>query len=237
MHPFHFAKTLSRRARLWGRQLWQASYRPAVPSVAYQVGYASQFASADEAILFATRQKSLHGDVNWRRSGADSLDEYSRWAAHCCGMACLLMAIQTRYADLTVIGLAKECERFGGYRRDGDTIAEPGLHYHEFVRFLHDRFGLKARVFPIMTSTDIRQCLEAGQLAMVSVHPSIHQPLGKPPGQGGHLVLVTGFDQNRQSFTYNDPAGPPERRQEVIIGYADFERFFGHKGIALPIPK
>jgi hypothetical protein len=237
MHLFYIAKMLSRRARLWGRELWQAVYRPTVSAVTHEVGYASQFASADDALLFASRQKPLRQDANWPLSGADSLDEYCLWAAHCCGMACLLMIIGMRQADLTVIGLAKACERFGGYHKAGHTIAEPGLHYHAFVRFLRETFGLEARVFPIMTRKDILQCLEAGQVVMVSVHPSIYAPHQKSPGRGGHLVLITGFDQDRQSFTYNDPAGPPDRRQGVTITYADFERFFGHKGIALPLPK
>jgi hypothetical protein len=213
---------------------WQARRLP--DSLAIDIPYFSQFGSADQAEKYALKQVGLETDPNWQLTGADSQAEYCRWASHCCGMACLKMALHSRHPEVSVIGLAKACQQYGGYVWQDGQLVNPGLRYPAFIRFVNQQFGWPARLHRVMSLTDICHQLAAGYYVMASVHPAIGHPESFPASRGGHLVLLTGYDHRAGTVRYHDPGGPMNRQRDVTIAMADFDRFFAHKGLSLRPP-
>lgn len=234
------AKRLFWSALLPLKQTTDRLYLSRIPdTITLDIPYFCQFGSTDKAELFALRKIGLHTDPNWNRTGADTVAEYCFWASHCCGMACLKMAMATAYSDLSIIALAKLCQQYGGYVCQNGQIADPGLHYRPFIRFLKNEFNWESRAYGVMTIPDIHREITKGRYVMVSVHPAIGHVDSTPPRKGGHLVLITGYSRKAGTLRYHDPAGPLHRQQHVTIANEDFNRFFAHKGLAFGprIPK
>ncbi|SJM34871.1 conserved hypothetical protein [Mesorhizobium delmotii] len=134
---------------------------------------------------------ALRRDPLWRDSGADTIEEYVRWAANLCGMACLKMILAARGEPHSTISLARTCTMYGGYVVNEIDGSIKGLIYAPFVTFVVKRFGLRAEVMTNIQAVDIPKILSRQRFFMASVHPSIRWPDSEPPSKGGHLVLVT----------------------------------------------
>lgn len=164
-------------------------------------------------------------DPLWAASGADSVEEYVRWAHHLCGMACLQMAMAARGEAFTIHALRRAVQPLGGYIEEADGHIR-GLIYAGAVSWLNAR-GIAAR---IVLDAPIPQ-LAPGQLYIASVHPMIRTPERTPPHRGGHLVLLFGTDTEGR-YRFHNPSGHSrETRRDARLRPEDFARYHAGRGI------
>lgn len=195
--------------------------------------YVPQWASAHAIPQILTGELALVDDPQWADSGAATPAAYAEWASHICGMACLRMILGRRLGLAqapSLFALKDQCLAQGGYVQDGDRIK--GLYYRPFIEWIQHAYGLKAE---LKEHTPIRTLLAhigTSQVFMASVHPSIRTPENDPPHQGGHLILVYGFDATDDTLRFHNPSGHiPSSQQAVRMTVADFERFYAGRGI------
>ncbi|KJK55847.1 hypothetical protein UK12_26045, partial [Saccharothrix sp. ST-888] len=107
-----------------------------------------------------------------------------------------------------------------------------GLIHAPFATYAHQRWGLAAEARSPLDAEELPALLEAGRLAMLSVHPSIRTLDPQPPRAGGHLVLAVGADEGHL-FIHN-PSGFPNGSQSFArVPWADLGRFYAGRGIVL----
>ena len=107
----------------------------------------------------------------------------------------------------------------------------PGLYYKPFVEFVKHEYGLRGKAVSALTLPEIKHTLARGGFAMVSVTPEIRFPSKNPTKHGGHLVLVFGYDDEKQVVHLHNPSGFKDTQEDVVIPYKQFMNFFDHKGI------
>lgn len=202
---------------------------------ARDVPYFSQWETPDLTLAVLSQgAAALLDDPLWRQSGAETIDEYARWAVNLCGMACLKMILATRGELLPIIDLAKACATYGGYVVNDADGSIKGLIYAPFVRFVEERFGLCAEVRTGVSTDDLPALLSEWTFFMASVHHAIRWPDREPPAKGGHLVLVTAASPTGVRF--NNPSGhDATSRSAAELPLAVFDRFFANRGIAVSL--
>jgi len=202
--------------------------------VTQKVPYFSQWETPDMtlAVVAEGAQSALLKDPLWARSGARTVQDYARWAANSCGMACLKMILAARTGEIVpIVDLALACKEYGGYVEEPDGKIK-GLIYAPFVPFVKDRFGLNARVVTGVSTGDVSDILVQSEFFIASVHHSIRWPETEPPAKGGHLVLVTAADTG--SIRFHNPSGhEAATRENVEMLPETFDRFFAGRGIAI----
>ncbi|EJN04189.1 C39 family peptidase [Phyllobacterium sp. YR531] len=175
---------------------------------------------------------ALRRDPLWRNSGADTIEEYVRWANNVCGMACLKMILAARGEVHSTLSLARACTDYGGYVVNETDDSIKGLIYAPFVTFVTERFGLSAEVRTNVATIDIPEIFSEHEFFMASVNSSIRWPENEPPSKGGHLVLGTGASQG--SVRFHNPSGHDQVSQaDVELPLTRFDRFFANRGIAV----
>lgn len=202
-------------------------------SVECQVPYFSQWESPDMTLaVLSEGAHALHRDPLWRGSGAETIEEYARWAVNVCGMACLKMILAARGERHPILSLARGCTGYGGYVVNEADASIKGLIYAPFVTFVGERFGLAARTLTNVPAADIPDMLSEGGFFIASVSSAIRWPEREPPSKGGHLVLVTGA--SRDSVRFHNPSGHDRASQaDVVMPLSTFDRFFANRGIAV----
>jgi len=197
------------------------------------VPYFSQWETPEMTLpVLAEGAVALHRDANWKNSGAETIEEYARWAVNVCGMACLKMILAARGEAHPILSLARACTRYGGYVVNEADASIKGLIYAPFVTFVRERFGLVAEVRTELTTQTIPEILATHRFFIASVSSSIRWPEREPPGKGGHLVLVTAA--NEDSLRFHNPSGHERATQaDVTLPLATFDRFFANRGIAV----
>jgi hypothetical protein len=172
-------------------------------------------------------------DPAWAASGAESPEDYARWADHLCGVACLRMALAARgITPPRARDLARVLTRHGAYVEQADGFIR-GLIYAPAITWLGEAHGLHAAVILDRAAEDIPPLLTDGGLFIASVHPAIRCPAEPAPGKGGHLVLVFGVEDG--ALRLHNPSGHDAASQaDARVALADFARFFAGRGIWLP---
>ncbi|MEX0171433.1 C39 family peptidase [Streptomyces sp. LMG1-1-1.1] len=202
-------------------------------SVRHDVPYYAQWESADLVPDLLSGRTKAEDDPLWRSSGADTAEEYAFWSWRICGMACLRMALD--YWDLNppnLLTLARESLDAGAYVRREDGV--DGLIYAPFAEYAAQRWGIEAEVHGTLAMEEIPGHLEDGKLVMLSVHPSIREPDGTPPGRGGHLVLAVGCSPGHLQI--HNPSGLPGVSQRFAeVPWEALPRFFARRGVTLGI--
>lgn len=174
-------------------------------------------------------------DPAWAASGADSVQDYARWAEHLCGVACLRMALAARgITPPRARDLARVLTRHGAYVEQPDGLIR-GLIYAPAIIWLVETYGMRAEVILDRAAEDIPPLLAHGGFFIASVHPAIRRPAEAAPGKGGHLVLVFGAEAG--ALRLHNPSGHDAPSQaDARVALADFARFFAGRGIWLPAP-
>jgi hypothetical protein len=195
------------------------------------IPYHSQFESRELVHHFISEKITALEDPKWQNSGADSKEEYEFWAWRSCGMTCLKMILeQEGKGTHPIVNLAKECEKFGGYDRERDHL---GLIYDPFCTFVKQKFNLNASVVRKLNVRRIKYELAQGNHIIVSVHPDIRDKNNpEPKRKGGHLVLLTGYEQDTVSI--HNPSGTHTISQEhYTLQDKEFLKFFAKRGIII----
>lgn len=147
-------------------------------------------------------------------------------------MACLKMILaHAQQKEIPLVTLGKQCVEHGGYVMPLET--SPGLFYKPFVKFISIEYGLHGKAMSALTLAEIKQAISDGGYAIVSVTPEIRFPLKDPAKRGGHLVLVFGYDDEKQIMHLNNPSGFKDSQEDVVLPYKQFLKFFDHKGILI----
>ncbi|MER0448083.1 C39 family peptidase [Streptomyces sp. Edi4] len=201
------------------------------PATVHPVPYHAQWASPELVEAIVEGSLDAAEDPLWRAYGAESPGEYAWWSWRLCGVACLRMALEYwRGSAPTAMELARECLAAGAYVRREDGL--DGLIYAPFASYAEERWGLKAVARPHLPLAELRRLIEAGHLALLSVHPSIRGLGPAPERRGGHLVLAVGADED--ALVFHNPSGFKGRSQEFVsVGWGDLERFYAGRGVVL----
>jgi hypothetical protein len=172
-------------------------------------------------------------DPAWAESGAESREDYARWADHLCGVACLRMALAARgITPPRARDLAQVLTGYGAYVEQPDGHIR-GLIYAPAITWLAEAHGVRAEIILDRMAEDIPPLLADGGLFIASVHPAIRRPAEPAPGKGGHLVLVFGAEGG--ALRLHNPSGHDAASQaDARVPIADFTRFFAGRGIWLP---
>ena len=145
-------------------------------------------------------------------------------------MACLKMALAARGEVWTIHALRRAVQGHGGYVETPTGIK--GLIYAGAVEWLRTQ-DITATIRVDLTSGRLAGLL-ASHLIIASVHPAIRWPKQKPPGRGGHLVLLFGTD-SQGCLRFHNPSGDRVATQrDVRLTPRQFGRFFAGRGIMLP---
>ncbi len=197
------------------------------------VPYFAQWESRSLIGDIAYRRIDAGADPLWQNSGAESLEEYSEWSRHACGMACLKMVLAYKLGqDHKLMELLRDCRSYGGYVVENDNIR--GLYYAPFVCFIHHHFGLEGNIITKMSYDDIVKEILNGSLVMASVNKEIRKPEIIPDKRGGHLILVVGIDTDKNLIYFHNPSGHTADTQEYVgLPFSIFEKFFAHRGIVI----
>jgi hypothetical protein len=174
-------------------------------NVNFNVSYVSQFSNNKNSEQ-SLKTMNVEFDNDWRLSGAESKEEYARWAYTMCGMACLSMILQHFYSKtIRNVELANDALANGVYDIANNEIS--GMKYQPFVKWI-EKFNLLADVYSKLSIKGIQYALSHSKLVIVSVNPNIRGFNTSPQDQiGGHLVLVVGYDLRNSTITINNPSG------------------------------
>ncbi|MBK9729061.1 MAG: C39 family peptidase [Saprospiraceae bacterium] len=199
------------------------------------VPYVSQFANPDYAEKILRNRVEMTSDPNWRETGAESEQEYAKWVLNICGMACLSMAL--RYFKCKVEGtiiLAKDAFRYQVFKEKNKGLS--GMHYKEFCIWVRN-YGLNAVIYTSLGIRGLQKLLSDGKLIIASVHPDIreYRTLNDSSKKGGHLVLLIGYDKQKNTLIFHNPSGfssnNTQNNQEILV--PKFLEYFAGRGIAI----
>lgn len=195
--------------------------------------YFCQWESADLAADILSHTIEAKVDPRWQQSGAASPEEYQTWSWAACGMACLKMILAHHTGNIIpVVTLGKKCLDYGGYTLPLES--SPGLYYRPFLRFIEKEFTLRGKVSSAFTIREITHALANGSYVIASVNPAIRNPNSITKTKGGHLVLATGYDLDRQEIIIHNPSGnTPESQDFAKISFKDFDKFYSHRAIVI----
>ncbi|MDB5382653.1 MAG: hypothetical protein JWO26_2285 [Rhodospirillales bacterium] len=173
-------------------------------------------------------------DPLWHRSGAETAQEYARWAEHLCGVACLRMVLAARGVEVSAFDVMRALRHRGGYVEAKNGSIQ-GLIYAPAVEWLATAHGIEARIILDLEAAAIPALLDEG-LFIASVHPAIRAPEAASPGRGGHLVLVHGVTAHGELVLHNPSGDCAGNQVDAQVAIADFRRFFAGRGILVTHP-
>ncbi|RJQ27245.1 hypothetical protein C4577_01695 [Candidatus Parcubacteria bacterium] len=182
---------------------------------------------------------SAEDDPKWKNSGAKTKLDYLNWSWNACGIACLQMILAYKFQKKTP--LVKLCEQslvYGCFKLNSKAFNSGdyerslgGLFYKPFLKFIKEEFGLNGAIMSPMVLGDILNSLNRKYLVMASVGGPLYG------GNGGHLVLITGYDLTGKVLNINDPSvffKDSKRNNEVK--FENFLKQFSYRGLSISIP-
>lgn len=201
------------------------------------IPYKSQWESPSLAEKILNKEISASQDPLWFRSGATTPKEYEYWSWNICGMACLTSILGYLKVENVppLVQLAKRCSQFGGYVPT--EVGIDGLYYKSFIDFIAKEFNLEGKIGSPLNIKEIIEEISQKNFVIVSVHPTIRNPRAEPPGKGGHLILIVGYDLVKEQLIFHNPSGYASVSQAFTsIDFSDFDRFFARRGIIINNP-
>lgn len=140
------------------------------------------------------------GDTEpWIAFGSSEL-EYKRWIPEICGICCLKMVGDTIGVtnELSLYELTMMATANGTFIAGEHGIIQGAFHYP--LAELAQRLGIRCCVVRPLGIGEIRKALSQGMYAILSIDAArVDRSL-----QGGHLVLVYGYDEPTDSFLLHD---------------------------------
>jgi hypothetical protein len=206
--------------------------------------YYAQFASPE--LIYAYIHENFDGrnDPRWRDYGTEDIEEYLFWHKRACAIACLKMcleALTTLPQVPTMIELIRKGVDLGGYivHNEQGEFVDFGWYYQPLVK-LGEAYGLHGHVCKTLSTDELCSYLAAKSLVIASVSPEIGErdtPISK---QGGHLVLVHGFEwspQGCKAFLLHNPSGRfSELQSNAVIPFERFSKAFAGRGLVFESP-
>lgn len=211
-----------------------AHLNPIQLKVAYDVPYVCQFAKPEHAELSLKKELRAIDDPEWRESGATSPERYAEWAFTMCGMASAAMALEHfKGKRIKPAELAEDALVHGVYVQEPAMLSS--MKYKEFSEWL-PKYELHADVYTRLSVCGIRYALSEGCLVIVSVNPNVRGYDTAPKEQkGGHLVLVVGYDLDKDTITINNPSGFVSTNTQLkhVLPTGEFLKYYAGRGIVV----
>jgi hypothetical protein len=206
-------------------------------SLIENVPYFSQWESPKLVEGILSGKFDAKNDPNWKSSGAKTKDEYALWSANACGMTCTKMILAKEIGKaIPLVELANKSLPYGVYRLPLEDSV--GLLYAPYINFLSKEFSLTAKLVRPLTVNQIVHELSQNNYVIASVSPKIRNANDTPPNKGGHLVLLLGYDLNKNELSFHNPSGfKPETQSYAAISFNDFKKFFGGRGLIVEVSK
>lgn len=206
--------------------------------VRHSVPYISQFANPGWAEMVLKDGQELNKDILWPDSGAETMEEYERWALAACGMACtsMLLAFYTQ-KNFKVVKLARNAMQAGVYTETNGEISS--MQYRPFTKWIK-KFGITATIYTKLTFRSIQTLLANNSLIIASVNPNIRGFNTAPNTQvGGHLVLITGYNKTENTITFHNPSGFENNQSQAhhTVSLKEWNIYFTGRGIAVSYKK
>lgn len=197
------------------------------------VPYYSQWESRNLNKDIVNNNIDARDDPRWKESGAKTKEEYNIWSWNGCGMACTKMLLAHRLGrEIPLVELGKKCVEYGGYTMPLEN--SPGLVYAPYTSFLHKEFGLHAKVVAPLLLREIIHELSKGYYVIASVSYDIRKSGSTPKVKGGHLILMLGYDLDKQELYFHNPSGDSQQTQEyAVVSLTDFTKYFSGRGIVI----
>jgi hypothetical protein len=195
------------------------------------VPYFSQWESPKLVEKILKKTIKAKDDPNWKNSGANDKTEYEDWSWAGCGMACTKM-ILTYTTDKVVplVELGKKCAEYGGYQLPLKT--SQGLIYKPYLTFVKKELGWNAHIFSNAPLNQVLYELSRGNFVIASVSPMIREPSSTPRNKGGHLILLLGYNLDKNEVYFHNPSGASTKtRAYAAISMNEFQKFFSGRGI------
>lgn len=144
--------------------------------------------------------KRRPGDTEpWIEFGSSEF-EYKRWIPEICGICCLKMVGDTigTTNELSLYKLTSMAVANGTFIAGEHGIIQGAFHYP--LAELAQRLGIHCRVVSPLGIGEIREALARGMYAILSIDAAkVDRSL-----QGGHLVLIYGYDEPTDCFLLHD---------------------------------
>jgi hypothetical protein len=225
--------------------LSQTIFKPKTPNKKQlSIPFFSQWERPAEVDNYLNGKKLPRTDQRWEKSGANSPLEYEFFSYHMCGTACLKMLLKDKGCDIKIIPIAKQIADYGGYvikdihlndnfRSDPTDIG--GLFYQPFTKYLKTKFKLKSDIYYYLSLTKIFNLISDQKYVLASVNPSIRSSNKIDySGMGGHIVLITGYDLDKELISFHNPSGLYKKSQSNhTIKISLFSHYFAQRGIAI----
>jgi peptidase C39-like protein len=135
----------------------------------------------------------------WIAFGAGQ-QEYQRWIPEICGICCLKMVGDTIGVtrNLSLYQLTMMAAANGTFKVNEHGIIQGVFHYP--LAELAESLGIRCRVMRALGIGELTEALVQGMYAVLSINTArVDSSL-----QGGHLVLVYGYDEPSDSFSLHD---------------------------------
>lgn len=169
-------------------------------------------------------------------TGAKSKKQDLLWRHNGCGMACLKMILATKKKGIYSISkLGEMAKEYGCYRDNPRSeYGMDGMFYQPFLEFIDREFDLSGKIISPLTINDIIRGIDEGKLVIVSVSPEIRNFESSKivDKNGGHLILVIGYDFANKFLIFNN-TGYIKRQEKTKILFNDFDRYFASRGIII----
>lgn len=126
--------------------------------------------------------------------------EYQRWIPEICGICCLKMVGDTVgvTSNLSLYQLTMMATANGTFIVSEHGTIQGAFHYP--LAELAESLGIRCRVMRTLGIGEITEALAKGMYAILSINAArVDSSL-----QGGHLVLVYGYDETAGSFLLHD---------------------------------
>lgn len=197
------------------------------------VPYFAQWESPELVKDILDKKIDARDDPQWKQSGARTRSQYATWSWNGCGMACTKMILVAKTGNtVPLVSLGEKCAEYGGY--PSLKPGASGLLYAPYVTFLKNEFALQAHVVSTLLVKEIIEALSDGHYVIASVSPQIRIPSSTPDSKGGHLILMVGYDLEKQILLFHNPSGIDAATQAYAkIAISDFNKFFSGRGIVI----
>jgi hypothetical protein len=174
--------------------------------------------------------------TQWERLGFSSETEANYWQDSSCGVLCLGMILDA--VSQTAPSTKELIDRGISFKAYTDNTGWS----HEGLAALAQSYGLSATKKEPITPTAIKQLLQEELVFIASIrwaftpeHSLLHR-LGLKKQRGGHLALVTGFDDSG-FFVHHTSIRPEYNWQNHHISYEQFAGGFTSRGVIVSLSK
>ncbi len=200
------------------------------------IPFCCQYARKEDVESFVKREKNLIEDPYWHLTGAKSQEEYAKWSRSICGMATTKTALKYfKDLDFQLIPLAKDAFVNGVYSEEKGVISD--MKYREFSIWI-EKYGLKAEIYSRLSIKGIKYSITLGKILIVSVNPNIRGYFkSNPKKRGGHLVVVTGYDDRKHILFLNNSSGflSLQTQERHKIAEKEFVKYYAGRGITISL--